>query len=358
VHTELAPTTTPAITAPLNLSEYETLAHERIDRATWDYFAEGSGDEVTLRANSAAFERLRLRPRVMADEGPVSTATSALGAPVELPVLVAPTAYHGLVHPEAECATARGAGEAGTIMVVSLNSNRTLEEVAAAATGPLWQQLYLTGDHVADEEIVRRAEDAGYAALVLTVDRPVYGARERDIRNGFRLPENLRCANYGGTRDLRARAWTSWAAVDWLLQTTTLPVGVKGILTGEDARIAVEHGVAAVLVSNHGGRQLDGALAGIEALPAVASAVDGRCEVFCDGGVRRGGDVLKALALGARAVLVGRPIVWGLAVDGPAGVTAVLRMLGDELERDLTLCGRRRVSDLDTSLVTSVPVPA
>jgi 4-hydroxymandelate oxidase len=348
-------TSAPTITTPLNVADYETLARELLDQPTWDYFAAGSGDEVTLRANSAAFERLRLRPRVMIDEDPVSTATSALGAPIELPVLIAPTAYHGLVHPDAECATALGAGEAGTIMVVSINSNRTLEDVAAASTRALWLQLYLTGDHAADEEIVRRAEDAGFAALVLTVDRPVYGAREKDVRNGFRLPDHLRAANFSGTRDLRATSWTSWAALDWLLATTNLPVGVKGILTGEDALIAVEHGVATVIVSNHGGRQLDGALAGIEALPAVASAVDGRCEVLCDGGVRRGADVLKALALGARAVLVGRPIVWGLAVDGAAGVTAVLRMLRAEVERDLTLCGRRRVSDLDGSLVTPIP---
>jgi 4-hydroxymandelate oxidase len=348
-------TAAPTITTPLNVADYETLAREQLDRATWDYFAGGSGDEVTLRANSAAFERLRLRPRIMVDDDPVSTATSALGAPIELPVLVAPTAYHGLVHPDAECATAIGAGDAGTIMVVSVNSNRTLEDVAGAASRPLWLQLYLSRDHAADEEIVRRAEEAGYAALVLTVDRPVYGAREKDVRNGFRLPEHLRAANFGGTRDLRARSWTSWEALDWLRETAKLPVGVKGILTGEDALIAVERGVTAVIVSNHGGRQLDGALAGIEALPEVASAVDGRCEVFCDGGVRRGADVLKALALGARAVLVGRPIVWGLAVDGAAGVTAVLGMLRAELERDLMLCGRTRVADLDRSLVTSIP---
>jgi 4-hydroxymandelate oxidase len=348
-------TTAPTVTTPLNLADYGALARELLDRATWDYYAGGSGDEVTLRANSAAFERLRLRPRVTVDEGPVSTAATALGAPIELPVLVAPTAYHGLVHPEAECATAIGAGDAGTIMVVSINSNRTLEDVAAAASRPLWLQLYLTGDRAADEEIVRRAEDAGFTALVLTVDRPVYGARERDVRNDFRLPDHLRAANFGGTRDLRAKSWTSWAALDWLLEATKLPVAVKGILTGEDALIAVDRGVAAVIVSNHGGRQLDGALAGIEALPGVVSAVEGRGEVLCDGGVRRGADVLKALALGARAVLVGRPIVWGLAVDGAAGVTAVLGMLRSELERDLMLCGRRGVSDVDRSLVTPIP---
>jgi 4-hydroxymandelate oxidase len=348
-------TTASVTTTPLALRDYETLARDVLDAPTWDYFAGGSADEVTLRANCEAFARIRLRPSVLADGDPVTTATSILGMPIELPVLVAPTAYHGLVHPDGECATALGAGNAGTIMVVSINSNRTLEEVAAAATRPVWLQLYLTGDHAADEEIVRRAEDAGYAALVLTVDRPIYGAREKDVRNGFRLPDHLRAANYDGTRDLRATSWTSWSALDWLGATTRLPILVKGVLTGEDAGIAVEHGVAAVIVSNHGGRQLDGSLAGIEALPEVAAAVDGRCEVYCDGGVRRGTDVLKALAFGARAVLLGRPIVWGLAVDGAAGVAAVLELLRVELERDLTLSGRRRVSDVDRSLVTSIP---
>jgi 4-hydroxymandelate oxidase len=348
-------TTTPPIATPLNLADYEKLARGLMEPATWDYFAGGSGDELTLKANSEAFKRLRLRPRVMADEDQVATATTVLGTPIELPVLVAPTAYHGLVHPDAECATAAGAGVAGTIMVVSLNSNRTLEEVAAAATRPVWFQLYLTQDHAADEEIVRRAERAGFAAFVLTVDRPVYGAREKDLRNGFRLPDHMRPANFPGTRDLRAKSWSSRAALDWLVQTTRLPVLVKGVLAGEDAVQAIERGAAAVIVSNHGGRQLDGALAGIEALPEVVEAVDGRCEVYCDGGVRRGADALKALALGARAVLVGRPAIWGLAVDGAAGVTAVLELLRAELERDLTLCGRCRVGDIDRSFVISIP---
>ena len=267
--------TIPVTPTPLNLGDYEAAARELLDPATWDYFAGGCGDEVTLRANSEAFERLRLRPRVAVEDDPVSTATTGLGATVDLPVLVAPTAYHGLAHPDGECATAIGAGEAGTIMVVPLNSNRTLEDVAAAATGTVWLQLYLTQDHAADEEMVRRAEAASFGALVLTVDRPVYGAREKDVRNAFRLPDHLRSANFGGTRDLRARSWTSWAALDWLRETTRLPVLVKGILTGEDAVIAAERGAAAVIVSNHGGRQLDGALAGIEALPGVAGALEG-----------------------------------------------------------------------------------
>ena len=347
-------TTAPATSTPLNLADYEALARDLLDPATWDYFAGGSGDEHTLRANVDAFRRIRLRPRVLDSDDPVSAATTVLGAPVELPVLVAPTAYHGLAHPDGECATAAGAGAAGTVMVVSLNSNRTLEDVAAAATGPLWLQLYLTREHAADAEIVRRAEDAGYAALVLTVDRPIYGAREKDVRNGFRLPEHLRAANFGGTRDLRSKSWTSWAALDWLVEATSLPVLVKGVLAGADAELAIEHGAAAVMVSNHGGRQLDGALAALEALPAVVAAVDGRCEVLCDGGVRRGADVLKALALGARAVLVGRPAVWGLAVDGAAGVAAVLGMLRAEVERDLALCGRCRVADIDRSFAVAL----
>jgi isopentenyl diphosphate isomerase/L-lactate dehydrogenase-like FMN-dependent dehydrogenase len=341
----------PAVASPVCVADYEALARAAVDPTTWDYFAGGSGDEITLAGNVEAFRRLRLRPRVISEEVPASTATTVLGEPVSMPVLVAPTAYHGLVHEEAECATARGAGEAGTVMVVSVNSNRTMEEVAAAARRPLWLQLYLSGD-AGDEAIVRRAEGAGYAALVLTLDRPVYGARERDVRNGFRLPDHLRAANFGTTRNLRATSWTSWKALDWLLATTRLPVLVKGILTGEDATIAVDRGVAGVMVSNHGGRQLDGALAGIEALPEVAEAVAGRCEVYCDGGVRRGTDVLKALALGARAVLLGRPVIWGLAHDGAAGVAAVLELLRAELERDLALCGRVRVDDVDHSLVT------
>ncbi|HLH67304.1 MAG TPA: alpha-hydroxy acid oxidase [Solirubrobacteraceae bacterium] len=340
---------------PLNLADVERLAREALDGATWDYFAGGSGDEVTLRANREAFKRIRLRPRILAESEPASIATTALGTEIALPVMVAPTAYHGLVHPDAECATARGAGAAGTIMVVSVNSNRTLEEIAETASGTLWLQLYLTGDNGADAEMISRAESSGYSALVLTVDRPVYGAREHDRRNGFRLPDHLRAANFGTTRDLRARSWTTWSAVEWLLGRTRLPVVLKGVLAGADARIAIDSGVAAVIVSNHGGRQLDGALAGIEALPEVVEAIAGRCEVYCDGGIRRGGDVIKALALGARAVLIGRPSIWGLAIGGPAGVTEVLRMLATEIERDMTLCGACRVGDLDRSLVAPVP---
>jgi isopentenyl diphosphate isomerase/L-lactate dehydrogenase-like FMN-dependent dehydrogenase len=241
-------------------------------------------------------------------------------------------------------------------MVASVNSNRTLEEIAVRAGGPRWLQLYLSADLTISEKLVRRAEDAGYLALVLTVDRPVFGRRERDLRNGFRLPAHLSAANFGdATRDLATVCVATWESLDWLRRTTRLPVLVKGILTAEDAELALEHGVAGIVVSNHGGRQLDGVLAGIEALPEVVSAVAGRCEVYCDGGFRRGTDVLKALALGARAVLVGRPTIWGLAVGGADGVTHLMTLLREELRLSMALAGRPTVASVDRSLVTLMP---
>jgi 4-hydroxymandelate oxidase len=274
-----------------------------------------------------------------------------------MPVLAAPVAYHGMAHPDAECATVDGVGRAGTLMVASINSNKTLEDIAVRASGPLWLQLYLAADLAVSEKLVRRAEDAGYRALVLTVDRPLFGRRERDLRNGFRLPPHLSAANFGdtATRDLAAQCIATWESLHWLRGITRLPVLVKGILTAEDAELAVEHGVAGIVVSNHGGRQLDGVLAGIEALPEVVAAVAGRCEVYCDGGIRRGTDVLKALALGARAVLVGRPTIWGLAVGGADGVHNVLTLLHDELRLAMGLAGRLTVASVDRSLVTHMP---
>jgi isopentenyl diphosphate isomerase/L-lactate dehydrogenase-like FMN-dependent dehydrogenase len=216
-------------------------------------------------------------------------------------------------------------------------------------------QLYLTAEQSVNESFIRRAEDAGYRALVLTVDRPRYGNRERDRRNGFKLPPNLRAANFGDAgRDLSAISVTTWDSVDWLVRSTRLPLLVKGVLTGEDAELAVAHGVAGIIVSNHGGRQLDGVLAGVEALPEVVAAVASRCEVYCDGGVRRGTDVLKAIALGARAVLVGRPVIWGLAAAGVDGVAEVLTMLHDELALAMALAGRPSVASIDRALVHRV----
>jgi 4-hydroxymandelate oxidase len=354
---------------PINVAEYEPLARAAMEPAAWDYFRSGAEDEVTLRANRAAFERIRLRPRMLVDVSATDTRTTVLGIPVRMPILVGPTAYQGLAHVEGECATARGVGEAGTLMTASTMANRTLEEIAEAATGPLWFQLYVYRDRTVSERLVRRAEAAGYRGLVLTVDAPRLGRREADIRNGFGLPPHLRIANFAGTamadepalspgvsglavyaHDLFDTSLT-WEALDWLRSVTSLPVVVKGLLTGEDAALAVEHGAAAIIVSNHGGRQLDGAVAGIEALPEVVEAVRGRCEVYVDGGVRRGTDALKALALGARAVLVGRPVLWGLAVSGSAGARHVLEMLHAELELAMALAGRPTLASIDRSLV-------
>ena len=372
-------TTQPGVEAPLQpiiVADYEALAVTRVERTAWDYYRSGADDEVTLRANRAAFERWRLRPRMLVDVSVVDTATTVLGTAVRAPILVAPTAYHCLAHPEGECETARGAGAAGTLMVVSTLATRRLEHVAQAASGPLWFQLYVYKDRSVSEALVQRAEAAGYRALVLTVDTPRLGNRDRDRRNGFALPPHLHMANFTdeenqtdretrtseeGTSGLARHttamfdASLTWDAVDWLRSLTQLPVVVKGILTPEDATLAVQHGAAGIIVSNHGGRQLDGALATMEALPDVIEAADGRCEVYLDGGVRRGTDVLKALALGARAVLVGRPILWGVAANGADGVRHVLDLLHDELELAMILAGRPTIASIDRTLVQPAP---
>ncbi len=339
----------------INTFDYEAPAQARMEPTAWDFYQGGSDDEVTLRANRTAFERIRLRPRVLVDVTSCDLRTTVLGTPVSMPILVAPTAHHGLAHPEAEYATAQGAGLAGTLMVASTTSTRSLEEIAAAASGPLWFQLYVYPTLEIAGELVRRAEAAGYRAIVLTVDLPRIGKRERDIRNNFRLPQHLHEGNFPEEdtheKYLPEPLSLTWDTLDWLRSLTSLPVLVKGILTAEDAQLAVERGVAGIIVSNHGGRQLDGTLASIEALPEIVEAVAGRCEVYLDGGIRRGTDVLKALALGARAVLVGRPILWGLAVNGAEGVHHVLEILREELELAMVLCGRPTVETIDRSLV-------
>jgi isopentenyl diphosphate isomerase/L-lactate dehydrogenase-like FMN-dependent dehydrogenase len=355
---------------PINLQEYEDLAYERLEPTALDYYRSGSGDEVTLRANRAAFERIRLRPRVLVDVSALSLETTALGTPISMPIMVAPTAYHCLACEQGERDTARAAGAARTLMVASTLATRTLEEIAEVAMGPLWFQLYVYKDRRVSEALVRRAEAAGYRALALTVDTPLFGRRERDVRNGFGLPPHLHLANFedpsmrdvlppmpgaSGLELVAQRLFDqslTWDALAWLRAITSLPIVVKGILTAEDAQLAVEHGAAAIIVSNHGGRQLDGAMATIEALPEVVEAVAGRCEVFLDGGVRRGTDVLKALALGARGVFVGRPALWGLAIDGAAGVERVLILLRDELELAMALAGQPTIASIDRSLVT------
>lgn len=335
---------------PINVFDYETLAEARIEPSAWNYYQGGSDDEVTLRANRSAFERIRLRPRMLVDVSVCDARTTVLGTPVSMPILIAPTAFHSLAYLEGECETARGAGNAGTLMVASTSSTRSLEEIARAASGPLWFQLYFHGRDSAGK-LVQRAQTSGYRALVITVDSPRWGHKERAIRSDFRLPSHLRKANFADEDVPKADVCVTWESLDWLRSLTSLPIVLKGILTEEDALLAVKHGVDGIIVSNHGGRQLDSVPASIEALPEVVEAVEGRCEVYLDGGIRRGTDILKALALGARAVLIGRPALWGLAVNGREGVSHVLELLRSELELAMILAGRPTIDSIDRSLV-------
>ena len=322
---------------PVNVWDYEQLAEQKLDANAHTYFVGGSGDEVTLRDNLAAFERRKLRPRVLVDVSSVSTATTVIGTEVALPILIAPLALQRMAHPDGELATARAAAAAGTIMCLSTAATARPAEVAAAAPGaPRWFQVYVFSDRSQTQELIAEALASDFSALVLTVDTPYLGRRERDLRIDFKVPEDLTVSGdlFGGHFD----TGLSWRDLEWLAGYG-LPVVVKGILTAEDARLACEHGAAAVVVSNHGGRQLDGVSSSLDVLEEVVDAIDGRAEVLLDGGVRRGTDVLKALALGARAVLIGRAMVWGLAAAGEEGVTDVLRLLQREVELGLALLG-------------------
>lgn len=334
--------------APLNVAEYEAAAAKALEPGIYGWFAGGAGDERTLRANVTAFRRLALRPRVLTGVGAGSAATAVLGHELALPLLVAPVSFQDLVHPDGELAMARGAAAAGTAMCVSTMSTRSLAAIAAAApSAPRWLQLYHFPDRGRTCALIDLGREAGMTALVLTVDAPIRGRREGELRTGFRLPGVERLPNVaaviGGQRvdDVQEllSATLTWRDVEWLAAEAGMPLLLKGILTGEDAELACAAGAAGIIVSNHGGRQLDGVPAAIEALPEVADAVAGRAEVLMDGGVRRGVDVVAALALGARAVLAGRPLVWALAVDGARGVEHLLGLLRDEVVTALTLLG-------------------
>lgn len=353
---------------PVNLAEFEEAARARLPREAFDYYAGGANDEITLRRNREAYGEMALHYPVLRDVSARDTSTEILGAKISFPVMVAPTAFHRMACAEGECAAARAAGRAGTLMVMSTLSTTTIEEVAAAASGPLWFQLYVYKDRGATADLIRRAEAAGCRALVLTVDAQVWGRREADVRNNFKLPDGLTVANLAehakqmfpaGMPGSGLAAYVaqmldpslSWKDLAWLRGRTKLPILLKGIVRADDAKSAVEHGADGVIVSNHGGRQLDTAPATIEALPRVVDAVAGRIPVLVDGGVRRGTDVVKALAFGAQAALVGRPILWGLAADGEEGAYRVLELLKAEFDLAMVLCGARTVGEIDKSLL-------
>jgi 4-hydroxymandelate oxidase len=353
---------------PLNLTELEQIAKARLPQMAWDYYSSGADDERALRRNVDAFGELALHYRVLVDVAVRSLDTTVLGERVAMPILVAPTAFHRLAHEDGELASVRAAGEAGTIFTLSTLSNTAIEQVTAAATGPVWFQLYVYRDRAATEALVRRVEAAGATALVLTVDAPLLGRRERDVRNQFALPphltiENMLPVGYAHVPKQRAESGLAayfadlldptltWSAVDWLRSLTSLPIIVKGIVRADDAKRAIDHGASAVIVSNHGGRQLDASPATIEVLPRIVEAVAGRGEVLLDGGVRRGTDIVKALALGARAVLVGRPVLWGLVAGGQHGVATALGMLRRELDLAMALCGCPTIASITRDLI-------
>jgi isopentenyl diphosphate isomerase/L-lactate dehydrogenase-like FMN-dependent dehydrogenase len=339
------------VAQPVNVWDYERLAERELDPGAFGYFAGGAGDEHTLRDNVAAFRRWQLRPRVCVDVGSVSASTTVVGSELSMPLLVAPVAFQRMAHPDGERAVARAAAAEGTAMCLSTMATAAPAELRAAAPeAKLWFQVYVFRDYAITQALIDQAVEAGFEALVVTVDMPLFGPRDRDLRTGFEIPADITVPSWvAGTGASKAATPKeifqlvtpsfTWRDLEALVAESPLPVVLKGVQTAEDGRLACEHGAAAVVVSNHGGRQLDGVAATLDLLPEVVEAVDGRVEVLMDGGIRRGTDVLKALALGAKAVLAGRAVVWGLAVGGEQGARDVLGLLKAETELGLGLLG-------------------
>jgi 4-hydroxymandelate oxidase len=351
----------------INLLEMEARARELLPKAAYDYYASGANDEITLRENRAAYERITLLPHMLVDVSVRQMGTTVLGEPVSMPILIAPTAFQGLAHSEGEVGTAKAAGAAKTLMTLSTVSTFSIEEVLAVATGPVWFQLYVFKDRAISASLVKRAEAAGCKAIVLTVDAPMLGRRERDVRNQLRLPSDFTVKNLisAGLKESSGDISGSelvpfaslfdssltWKDIEWLAGITRLPVLVKGILRSDDALLAIKNGASGIIVSNHGARQLDTALATISALPEIADAVGGEIEIYVDGGIRRGTDVFKAIAYGAHAVFIGRPVLWGLACSGQAGVRSVLEMVRQEFDLAMALSGCPTLNSITRDLV-------
>ncbi|CAN8274620.1 unnamed protein product [Cochlearia groenlandica] len=345
-----------------NVMEYEKIAKEKLPKMVYDYYASGAEDQWTLLENRNAFSRILFRPRILIDVSKIDVSTTVLGFNVSMPIMIAPTAMQKMAHPDGELATARATSSAGTIMTLSSWATCSVEEVASTGPGIRFFQLYVYKDKNVVRQLVKRAEEAGFKAIALTVDTPRLGRRESDIKNRFALPRGLTLKNFEGldlgkidkTNDSGLASYVagqvdqslSWKDIKWLQSITSLPILVKGVITAEDAKIAVEYGAAGIIVSNHGARQLDYVPATIIALEEVVKAVDGRIPVFLDGGVRRGTDVFKALALGASGVFVGRPSLFSLAADGEAGVRKMLQMLRDEFELTMALSGCRSLREI------------
>ncbi|MGH9860939.1 MAG: alpha-hydroxy acid oxidase [Candidatus Acidiferrales bacterium] len=367
--------------APVNLHEFEALARERVSPPVWAYISGGAADEVTLRRNRAAYEPILLKPRVLVDVSKLDTRLSLFGQALDFPILLAPAAYHKLIHPEGESATARGAAAANATLVVSSFATVAIEKLAQASDARLWFQLYVQPDRAFCRDLIQRAEAAGCQALVITVDTPVAPTRDRELRAPLKLPRGVTMENLRPLWSAAARRRSSrreiapasvqptssqpyaavldpaldWRTLEWLRACAKTPVLLKGILAPQDARRAAESGADGIIVSNHGARNLDTAPASIEALPLVAEAVASRIPILLDGGIRRGTDVMKALALGAQAVLIGRPYLWGLAANGADGVRAVVEMLRRELEVAMALCGVTRLREINREILWHPP---
>jgi len=372
----------------VNIDDLRTAAQRRLPRALFDYIDGGAEDERTMRANQADFARYTFRPRVLIDVSQRDQSTAVLGQRIASPLILSPTGFTGLFWPRGEAVAARAAGRKGVIFTASTMSICPMEEIAQAATGPLWFQLYVWRDREVVRSLIERARAAGFRALVVTVDTPVLGQRERDVRSGLVLPPRITLknvldsvrrfswlrgvltnprptfGNFVGTAGVSHDAVSlagfttqqfspavSWSDIDWYRSIWQGPLAIKGVLSREDARLAVQHGVEAVIVSNHGGRQLDGAPSAVEVLPEIVDAVDGRAEVILDGGIRRGSDVVKAIALGARACMIGKAFNYGVAAAGQHGVEKAIDILRTEIDRTLALIGRPTLADLDRTAV-------
>lgn len=351
----------------ISISDFEKTAKEKLDKTAYDYYSSGANEEITLKENTEAFKRIFLKYRVLVDVSKRDLSAEVLGTKISMPVIIAPTAFHKLAYSEGETATARAAGKAGTIMILSTLSNCAVEEVVKASSGEIWFQLYVFKDREITRDLVRRAESAGCKAIVLTVDAPFLGLRERDVRNKFNLPEGISVKNLepvskeklpvkydsgiAGYFSSNLDPSLTWKDAEWLKSITSLPLLVKGISCKEDAQLSVKHGADGIVVSNHGGRQLDTCRASIDALPEISEAVSGQTEILMDSGVRRGTDIFKAIALGAKAVLTGRPVIWGLAADGENGVSSVLEIFRNEFDLAMALCGCDSVKKISRDFI-------
>ncbi len=333
----------------VNLFDFEKLAVSKMANMAYEYVASGAADEFTVRWNRQALDAIKLNPTVLVDVSQINTNTSLLGLDLPYPILIAPTAYHKIMHPEGELATARGAGDASAVYVVSSFTTTPLEEIARVATQPLWLQLYVRDDRHFTKDLVQEAEYQGCRALCITVDTPVAGARNRQQRVNFALPHGIHTPHMQDAFALTKSL--TWKDIEWLKSFAKIPVLLKGILNPEDAEKAVQSGVSGIIVSNHSGRNLDTVPATIEALPRIAEKVNKRIPILMDGGIRRGTDVLKAIALGANAVLVGKPICFGLACGGAEGVTKVLEILRNEFELAMALTGKTTIAEIDSSVI-------